>query len=29
MQEWITTRGRAVHPFTEELLNAIVSTYKT
>jgi hypothetical protein len=23
MQEWIDTRGKATHPFTEELLNAI------
>jgi hypothetical protein len=29
MQEWIDTRGKAIHPFTEELLNAIVSQRRT
>jgi hypothetical protein len=29
MQEWIDTRGKTMHSFTEELLNAIVSQGKT
>lgn len=29
MQEWIDSRGNATHPFTEELLNAIVSQGRT
>jgi hypothetical protein len=29
MQEWIQTRGKCTHPFTEELLNAIVAEHRT
>jgi hypothetical protein len=29
MQEWIDSRGKELHPFTEELLNAIVSQHRT
>jgi hypothetical protein len=29
MQEWIDTRGKTTHSFTEELLNAIVSQGRT
>jgi hypothetical protein len=29
MQEWIQTRGKETHPFTEELLNAIVAEHRT
>jgi hypothetical protein len=29
MQEWIATRGKATHSFTEELLNAIISERRT
>jgi hypothetical protein len=29
MKEWIDTRGKATHPFTEELLNAIVAQHRT
>ena len=29
MQEWIDTRGKSIHPFTEELLNAVISQRRT
>lgn len=29
MQEWIDSRGRTIHEFTEELQNAIVAQHKT